>query len=155
GGKPKGVVVEREGPTGAILTTTRVKLDSELETRLLSIPVTDTAAQTKAVMFALAAGDAKAVTINHEWLELQRVIEQGAGCEVTIPFAHALAQAIPPAATRLRRDFATLLALTRAHALLHRASRERDDRDRTIASIDDYEVVWELVGDLVSEGVGR
>ena len=53
-GKPKGVVLEREGPTGAILTTTRVKLDPELETRLLSIPVTDSAAQTKAVMHALA-----------------------------------------------------------------------------------------------------
>ena len=48
------MVLEREGPTGAILTTTRVKLDAELETRLLSIPVTDSAAQTKAVMLALA-----------------------------------------------------------------------------------------------------
>jgi hypothetical protein len=53
-GKPKGVVLEREGPTGTILTTTRVKLDPELETRLLSIPVSDSAKQTKAVMYALA-----------------------------------------------------------------------------------------------------
>jgi hypothetical protein len=53
-GKPKGVVLERPGPTGAILTTTRVKLDPELETRLLSIPVSDSARQTKRVMYALA-----------------------------------------------------------------------------------------------------
>ena len=66
-GKPKGVVLEREGPTGAILTTTRVKLDPELETRLLSIPVTDSAAQTKAVMYALADEDARAGAIDLQW----------------------------------------------------------------------------------------
>jgi hypothetical protein len=47
-------LIEREGPTGLIMTTTQTGLDPELETRLLSLTVTDTAAQTKAVMQALA-----------------------------------------------------------------------------------------------------
>jgi hypothetical protein len=77
------------------------------------------------------------------------------GCWVTIPFARALADAVPPAATRLRRDFGAILGLIRAHAFLHRATRERDDGGRTIAAIEDYAVVRELVADLISEGVGR
>ena len=48
-----------------------------------------------------------------------------------------------------------ILGLIRAHALLHRATRERDEDGRTIASIEDYAVVRELVADLISEGVGR
>jgi hypothetical protein len=157
-GKPKGVVLEREGPTGAILTTTRVKLDPELETRLLSIPVTDSAAQTKAVMYALAEESEGEPEIDIQWIALQQVIADGDADgehRVTIPFARDLAGAIPPAATRLRRDFAAILGLIRAHALLHRATREYDEAGRTIASIEDYAVVRELVGDLISEGVGR
>jgi hypothetical protein len=54
GGGSKTRPIEREGPTGLIVTTTQTGLDPELETRLLSLTVTDTAAQTKAVMQALA-----------------------------------------------------------------------------------------------------
>jgi len=48
-------LIEREGPTGLIVTTTAVKLHPENETRLLTLPVTDTAEQTKAVMRASGA----------------------------------------------------------------------------------------------------
>lgn len=37
---------------------------------------------------------------------------------------------VPAAAVRLRRDFKAILNLIRAHALLHQASRERDDKGR-------------------------
>ena len=50
--KPR--LIEREGPTGLIVTTTAVKLHRENETRLLSLTVTDTQDQTRAVMAALA-----------------------------------------------------------------------------------------------------
>jgi hypothetical protein len=46
-----------------------------------------------------------------------------------------------------------MLNLIRAHALLHQATRERDDNDRIIATLTDYTAVRELVCDLVSEGV--
>lgn len=156
-GKPRGMVIEREGPTGAILTTTQVRLDSELETRMVSIPVTDSAAQTKAIMYALASEREVRDTVDPQWHALQVVIAEGDGParEVTIPFGEALANAIPPAATRLRRDFEALLTLIRTHALLHRATRERDERGRTVATVEDYALVRELVADLVSEGVGR
>ena len=37
----------------------------------------------------------------------------------------------------IRRDFMTLLNLIRAHAILHQATRERDDRGRVVATLDD------------------
>jgi IclR-like helix-turn-helix domain-containing protein len=53
----------------------------------------------------------------------------------------------------MRRDFGAVLALIRAHALLHQASRERDAAGKVVATFDDYEIVRELVVDIVSEGV--
>ena len=60
---------------------------------------------------------------------------------------------MPPVAVRLRRDFKTVLMLIRAHALLHQASRLKDEQGRIIATLEDYAAVRELVADLVAEGV--
>ncbi len=60
---------------------------------------------------------------------------------------------VPPVAVRLRRDFGAVLNLIRAHALLHGASREKDERGRVVATLADYAAVRALVADLVSEGV--
>src|SRR5438552_12335922 len=56
--KPEGLTprtIEREGPTGVLVTTTALKLEAELETRMFSIPINDTPEQTGAVLLALAA----------------------------------------------------------------------------------------------------
>ena len=39
-------LIEREGPTGLLVTTTAISLHAENETRLISIPVDDTPEQT-------------------------------------------------------------------------------------------------------------
>ena len=64
-----------------------------------------------------------------------------------------LAELVPPIAVRLRRDFKTVLMLIRAHALLHQASRLKDEQGRVVATLEDYAAVRELVADLVAEGV--
>src|ERR671912_426904 len=88
------------------------------------------------------------------WHALQHWLESpSATRRVTIPYAKALAKMIPPLAVRLRRDFGALLSLIRAHAILHQATRERDDRGRLVATLDDYSSVRELVADLESEGI--
>lgn len=151
GMKPR--LIERAGPTGLIVTTTAVKLHPENETRLLSLTVTDTQDQTRAVMAALAkeaAGDGPDIGV---WRALQVWLE-GAERRVTVPYAADLATQIPPIAVRLRRDFGAILSLIRAHATLHQASRERDGEGRIVASVEDYARVRELVADLVSDGLG-
>jgi len=144
-------LIEREGPTGVILTTTAVRLHPENETRLLSIPIADTQEQTRAVLRALAIGCSEQLDLE-PWRALQMWLEH-AERRVTIPYAEALAELVPPIAVRLRRDFGAVLNLIRAHALLHQATRERDKAGQIMATIDDYAVVRELVADLVSEGV--
>jgi hypothetical protein len=148
--KPR--LMEREGPTGLIVTTTAVKLHPENETRLLSLTVTDTQDQTRAVMAALAEEAGEAEPNLEPWHALQVWLES-AEHDVWIPYAKRLANLIPPVAVRLRRDFGALLNLIRAHALLHQASRERDAEGRIVATIEDYAAVRELVADLVSEGI--
>ena len=152
---PKGVrprLLEMEGPTGLMVTTTRNRMHPENETRLLSIYVTDTRDQTKAIFRALAEEDREEVSLE-QWKTLQTWIEGGTR-EVSVPFGRVLAEMVPPLATRLRRDFGAVLRLVKSHALLHRADRETDGKDRIVATLEDYAVVRELIADLVSEGVG-
>ena len=151
GGEIVGKLVELEGPTGLIVTTTAVALHPENETRLLSVTATDTPAQTKAVLLAIAEERDDEPDLA-PWHALQRWLELGE-CRVTVPFATRLAYEIPPVAVRLRRDFGALLGLIRAHALLHQGERERDSGRRIVATLEDYAVVRDLVVDLVSEGV--
>jgi hypothetical protein len=151
GMKPR--LIERDGPTGLIVTTTAVKLHPENETRLLSMTVTDTKEQTKAVMAALAEEAGKANPDLQAWHALQVWLES-AEHRVWIPYAKKLAELIPPVAVRLRRDFQALLTLIQAHAVVHQATRERDAEGRIVATIEeDYVAVRELVADLFSEGI--
>lgn len=149
GMKPR--LIEREGPTGLLVTTTHERLHAENETRLLSVTVTDTPDQTRSVMLALAEGNDAPGDLP-EWHALQEWL-QTAEHGVAVPFARALADAIPPVAVRLRRDFSAILSLIKAHAILHQASRERDSEGWVIASVDDYGAVHDLVADLVASGV--
>ena len=146
--------VVREGPAGLITTTTQVSLHPENETRLLSITVDDSAEQTKNVILAIAGQDGIPDPPElAEWHTLQHWLEDGP-CDVTVPFALQIAQLIPPIAVRLRRDAGTLLALVRAHALLHRATREIVDH-RVVATLHDYEAVRDLVADIISGTLGQ
>jgi hypothetical protein len=150
GMKPR--LIERDGPTGLIVTTTAVKLHPENETRMLSLTVTDTQEQTREVMAALAEELGEESPDLKAWHALQRWL--GASKHrVNIPYAKDLAALIPPVAVRLRRDFGALLALIRTNAILHQAGRESDTEGRIIATLEDYAVVRDLVAGLVSEGV--
>ncbi len=158
-GKFAARTIEVEGPTGFMVTTTAASLHAENETRILSIPVSDSVEQTRAVLLAQARGaqgKAKAQVDLKAWHALQRGLSAKdlKECPVVVPFATKLAELIPVVALRLRRDFPTVLALIEAHALLHQATRERDESDgAVVATVADYAAVRELVGELVSEGV--
>ncbi len=147
----ESVLIDREGPTGLLVTTTRIFLHPENETRQLSVPVDDSPAQTQRIMQKIAEEQEHAVDFAR-WHSLQMWL-QDAEHRVVIPFAPTLARLIPPVAVRLRRDFKTVLALVQAHALLHQASRARDSAGRIVATLADYGVVRALMADLLAEGV--
>jgi len=149
-------VIEREGPTGLITTTTWATLHAENETRMLSVVVKDTVAQTRGVLGALANryngqhGDAPDLA---PWQALQEWLELAGTRDVTIPYAHELAALSNPRAVRLRRDFGKVLTLIQAHAMLQQVHRDRDAQGRIVATLADYEAVHELVNDIINEGV--
>jgi hypothetical protein len=146
----KPVVLTREGPTGLILTTTAIAVHPENETRLLSVSMNDTQEQTSRVLLAMASQTRPAPEGGMEvWRALHQWLAFGLH-EVDIPFATALAEQTGTHAVRMRRDFGALLTLIRAHALLHRASRERDAEGRIVATLDDYAAVRELVDPTIS-----
>lgn len=149
-------VIERQGPTGLITTTTWASLHPENETRMLSLAVKDTTEQTRSVLAALAnryngkQGDGPDL---EPWHALQSWLELAAERGVTIPYAHDLASLSNPRAVRLRRDFGKVLTLVQAHALLHQTHRERNPEGRVVATLADYSAVHALVSDIIDEGV--
>ena len=145
----EGKLIEREGPTGLITTTTAVRLHPENATRLFSITTTDTNEQTRAIMLASTQEQTEPASLER-WHALHRWIETG-DREVAVPYAPTLAELIPPVSVRLRRDFPALVTLIKAHALLHAATRQHDSAGRVLATHDDYQAVRGLVSDLVSD----
>jgi 5S rRNA maturation endonuclease (ribonuclease M5) len=142
----------KPGPTNMILTTTATSLHGENETRMLSLPTDDSAAQTTSIMKAIAAGQRIDADFS-EWHAYARSIAAG-NKNVVIPYAGWLAESIPPVAVRLRRDFRALLRLIEAHAILHQLNRATDEQGRIVATEADYLAVRELVADLISDAVG-
>jgi hypothetical protein len=148
-------LIEREGPTGVLLTTTLARLHPENETRLLSLTSKDDRDQTIAILKTLADrqnGKAPSEPDLGPWVAFQEWIELTGNHSVKIPFAPALAEEIKPRAVRLRRDFTQMLNLVSAHAILHQFSREVDpDTGRIVATLDDYQAVYELISDLLND----
>jgi hypothetical protein len=154
--KRKARRIEKEGPTGLVVTTTEGFVDAEMETRCLSLSTDDTPEQTRRVyaVFADLEEESASPVDFESWQNLQAWIAAHGETRVLIPFVRALSELMPVGATRLRRDFVSLLCLVRAHAILYQAQRERDAGGRIVATVEgDYAHVRALVGELIAEGV--
>jgi hypothetical protein len=148
--------IEQPGPTGLIVTTTELNLHPENETRCLMMTTDDSPAHTRAIMEMEARGRGRrmrALSSVATWHALQDFLTLGEH-DVVIPYRHTLATLIPPVAVRLSRDFSTLLSLIETHALLHQGTRERNEEGAVIANLEDYAIIRELVGELISAEAG-
>ncbi len=143
--------IEKPGPTGLITTSTR-RLGEQMGTRLLSVSVDDTPGQTRAVLLSHAASvnGAKPACDLSSLIDLQRWLQISGDHTVTIPFARALATAVPDRIVRMRRDFRQLLTVIQTVALLYQIQRQRDSDRRIIAEIDDYRVARQVLLDTFS-----
>jgi hypothetical protein len=148
------VTIEKNGPVVFIVTTTENRLDPENETRMLSMVVDDSKAQTERVIDMLAALQGTNRTPPEAelkpWRDFQRWLAMGER-RVVIPFAKTLGRLIlGTQAVRMRRDFDQLLIAIKAHALIHRDRRERDREGRIVANVaDDYGVVAWLMDEVL------
>ena len=143
-----------EGPTGLIMTTTANELHPEDESRMLSIHIDESRERTQAILARIAAGGKKSrpkldVT---RWHALHNLIALGP-LEVEIPYAEKLATGLPVDHFRIGRDFPQVLSLIKAHALMHKFTRERTADGAVIATAEDYSAVHTLVEKYLAEGL--
>jgi phage/plasmid primase-like uncharacterized protein len=144
-----------EGPVAFLLSTTKIEVDQENETRLLSLELDDSPEQTERVMQQVAKREgwnlgAQQIDFT-PWHDFQRWLATGER-RVHISYAPDLIKLIPPKAVRLRRDSGQLLRAIKAHALLHREHRKLGRATGAImATFDDYAAVRGLMLDPLSE----
>ena len=152
------MIIEKNGPVAFLVTTTKSKLHPENETRMLSLEIDDSEKQTKSVLGKVAQVEGLNRSVARvdygPWQDFQRWLELGERC-VVVPFAAEMGELIPPVAVRLRRDFGQVICAIKAHALLHRDQRGRDDTGQVVADIEhDYATVRELMNAILGEGSG-
>ena len=140
--------VEKAGPTGLLTTYTR-PLPEQMNTRMLTVTVSDTPEQTRQVLLAHAASvNGEFVAPDLEpFLALQRWLDIAGEHRVTIPFAAAMASLVPPEHVRMRRDFRQALTVIQTVAVLHQRQRQRDSKGRIVADLQDYAIARELLLD--------
>ncbi|WP_425043983.1 hypothetical protein [Primorskyibacter sp. S87] len=147
-------VIEQPGPTGLITTTTRAHLDDEIETRMMSIWLDETEQHSRDIVANIAAraamDDDEEINVE-DWHAFGQWLRTGAH-KVVVPFATEIAELLPTKAVRVRRDIRTLIDIIRASALIHRLHRDTTDRGRIIATLDDYQVAVDCIGQSISEG---
>lgn len=143
----RGRLVEVEGPTGLWTTTTKLVTDTELNNRLFKLTVDDSPEQTGRIVACIFDEDREPMDFSpiralHTWIEAQ-------DNRVTLPFGRALGTLMLYSATRMRRDALRVRDLICAHAVLHQASRERDEQGRIVATLEDYEAVRALIDNII------
>ncbi len=143
-----GRAIVTEGPTAMWTTTTKVRTDYELSTRVFELTPDDGQEQTgrineKAFDYEEAPetdfSDAHGV---FTWL-------LGQDNRVYFPYGAALGKMIPKSAVKMRRESPRFRVLLDAHAVLHQATRKRDDKGRIVATLEDYEAVKRLMDPFV------
>jgi hypothetical protein len=140
--------IEKEGPTGLILTTTRSKLNPENENRGLTVQTDDSREQTSRILQALSE-DELPICDFKSWINFQTWLSLNEK-KIVIPFAKGIADLIGNNAVRIRRDFSKILSLIKAHALIYQLNRDTDRKGKIIATIEDYTAIYDLVNDLLS-----
>ena len=152
-------IITKHGPVCFMVTTTKAALHPENETRMLSLEIDDSEEQTRRVLKKLAQTTGKNMkpddSIHYNWQDFQRLLRIVGPKNIVVPFADALADLIPPRATRLRRDFSQIIACIKSHALIHCYRRKNNEKGELVADLDlDYVPVAELIGHITAEGAG-
>jgi hypothetical protein len=146
--------IRRNGPVAVLITSARNNIEEELLTRLMPADADESQKQTVNVLAAALTDDEDDKEVRAEidrWLDYQRWIALDAPYDVVIPFRRAILRAIlarqkaaeergekPKFRLRIRRDIHGFLTAIQTSAILHKAQREKDERGRIVATIDDY-----------------
>jgi len=150
--------IEKDGPTGLIVTTT-TGLEEQLSNRLLRLEVDASSEQTRRILNVIASsvnGTKPRIDLT-PWHAFSQLL--GGPVDVEVPFSYYLAERISTTALRIRRDFTHLLTLVQASAVEHQYQRSKTQDGRIVATVADYAHVYSLVKDVFQaaqeEGITR
>jgi hypothetical protein len=143
--------IEKPGPTVLITTSTR-RLPAQLDTRVFTLEIGDHPGQIRAALKTQADLEVNGGGAGPDpgLVAFQELLQELAPIEVHVPFAVKLAEAIQVAAvkTRILRDYARIISLIKAVAIIRMFHRQRNARDELVATVEDYATVYHLIGDL-------
>jgi hypothetical protein len=155
--------VNKPGPTVLLTTSTR-RLGPQLDSRLFSIEVKDDPPHIREVLLFQGRLEEAGPPADPglPLVAFQAYLQALAPWQVFLPFARPLAAEIGKSANspRIYRDFARLLSLVKAVALLRHQHRDRDTAGRLLATVEDYATAFNLIAPMyeftitgASEGV--
>lgn len=143
--------IAKAGPTTMITTSTK-RLGDQLESRMFLLDIPDDDGQIKSALLAQAGLELyQPADIDDALIAFQSYLQLSSPWHVFVPCAEAIAKAIgkaPGLNSRITRDYARLISLIKSAALLNMARRETDGQGRVIATVEDYQLVHSLVGDM-------
>ena len=141
---PITVMVTKNGPIAAVITSARANIEAELMTRLMVVESDESGEQTMAIIRNTLSDQREEISPSDVdgWIDFQRWLEVGGPYEVAIPFLQAIRKSYGDRVRlplRHRRDLQSLLVAVKTSAIIHQAQRERDERGDIIAEVSDYE----------------
>ena len=142
--------IDRNGPTVLITTSTR-SLGDQLMTRLFTLEISDSREQIGAALEMQAELETSGTPCPASGLvAFQSYLQLKAPVKVIVPFAKELGAGMSKMASapRILRDFARLMSLIKAVALIRHHQRQLDTEGRIVAELTDYEMVRKLVNDM-------
>jgi len=120
-------------------------------TRLFTLEISDNKDQIGARLETQAAIETEGVTPpNSGIVAFQEYLQLKAPAKVVVPFAKELGVAMAKMATapRILRDFARIMSLVKAMALIRHYHRQIDSRGQIMATLEDYETIRELINEM-------
>lgn len=142
--------VDKAGPTTLITTSTK-SLGVQLMTRLFTLEISDSREQIGAALETQAALETEGMPAPDSGIvSFQQYLQLRAPAKVVVPYVGDLAAAMAKMAVapRILRDFARLISLVKAVALIRHHHRQLDNKGRIIATLVDYKTVRELVNEM-------
>lgn len=143
-----------EGPISFMMATTANHIHHEDQSRMLTLNVEENPDKIRQALKNQALGLSKVkVPIDlTPWHKLHNYISDQK-MEVSIPYAERIADLIPTNNVKVQRDFPKILALIKACALVHFDKRDGDGNKLVISERYDYETVYNLLNNPLSEGL--
>ena len=149
-----------EGPISLISTTTKERLEKQIESRMISISSDESTEQTKKILAKTAAIAASGTPgIDKKQIDAWKHFHKELGqAQVIVPFAQDISAKVATAtllSIATRRSFKQLLGLIKAIAIVYQAQRKPDQPNRLIAKIQDYYMAYQLLGEIFEEGIAN